>query len=246
MILHQIEALAEAGVTDIVLAVNYRPEIMRNILQRFVRFTSPALGSCCSCSSTLPWLYMLCPTTSSAGGLTRFCASQYEEQFGINITISIESEPLGTAGPLKLAEKILAKDDAPFFVLNSDVTCDYPFKELAAFHKAHGDEGTIVVTKVEEPSKYGVIVHKPNHPTRIDRFVEKPVQFVGNRINAGIYILNTSVLKRIDLRPTSIEQETFPPWSRTASSIRSISRVSGWTLGSPRISSPAPACICPR
>jgi mannose-1-phosphate guanylyltransferase len=95
-------------------------------------------------------------------------------------------------------------------VLNSDVICDYPFGDLAAFHKAHGDEGTIVVTKVEEPSKYGVVVHKPNHPSRIDRFVEKPVEFVGNRINAGIYILNPSVLSRIELRPTSIEQETFP------------------------------------
>lgn len=88
--------------------------------------------------------------------------------------------------------------------------CEYPFAELAEFHAAHGDEGTIVVTKVEEPSKYGVVVHKPDHPSRIDRFVEKPVEFVGNRINAGIYILNPSVLNRIELRPTSIEQETFP------------------------------------
>lgn len=111
---------------------------------------------------------------------------------------------------MKLAEKILGKDDTPFFVLNSDVICEYPFQELADFHKSHGDEGTIVVTKVEEPSKYGVIVHKPSHPSRIDRFVEKPVEFVGNRINAGIYILNPSVLQRIELRPTSIEQETFP------------------------------------
>lgn len=95
-------------------------------------------------------------------------------------------------------------------MLNSDVICDFPFKALAEFHKAHGDEGTIVVTKVDEPSKYGVIVHKPDHPSRIDRFVEKPIEFVGNRINAGIYILNPSVLKRIELRPTSIEQETFP------------------------------------
>jgi len=63
---------------------------------------------------------------------------------------------------------------------------------------------------VEEPSKYGVVVHQPGHESRIDRFVEKPVEFVGNRINAGLYILNPSVLKRIDLRPTSIEQETFP------------------------------------
>ncbi|KAH8666683.1 nucleotide-diphospho-sugar transferase [Xylariales sp. PMI_506] len=169
MILHQIEALAAVGVTDIVLAVNYRPEIMENRLK------------------------------------------EYADKYGVNIVFSVESEPLGTAGPLKLAEHILAKDDTPFFVLNSDVTCEFPFKKLVEFHKAHGDEGTIVVTKVEEPSKYGVIVHKPNHPSRIDRFVEKPVEFVGNRINAGLYILNTSVLNRIEKnRPTSIEQETFP------------------------------------
>ena len=168
MIAHQIEALAAAGVTDIVLAVNYRPEVMTAALKK------------------------------------------YEEQYNIKIEFSVETEPLGTAGPLKLAEKILGKDDRPFFVLNSDVICEFPFQDLADFHAAHGQEGTIVVTKVEEPSKYGVIVHKPDHPSRIDRFVEKPVEFVGNRINAGIYILNPSVLERIELRPTSIEQETFP------------------------------------
>ena len=117
---------------------------------------------------------------------------------------------MGTAGPLKLAEDVLGKDDSPFFVLNSDVICEYPFHKLAEFHKSHGQEGTIVVTKVEEPSKYGVVVHQKGHVSRIDRFVEKPVEFVGNRINAGIYILNPSVLRRIELRPTSIEQETFP------------------------------------
>ena len=168
MILHQVEALAYAGVTDIVLAVNYRPDDMTRALKK------------------------------------------YEETYNISITFSVESEPLGTAGPLKLAEKILGKDENPFFVLNSDVICEYPFSQLAAFHAIHGNEGTIVVTKVEEPSKYGVVVHQPNHPSRIDRFVEKPIEFVGNRINAGIYILNPSVLRRIELRPTSIEQETFP------------------------------------
>ncbi len=168
MILHQVEALAAAGVKDIILAVNYRPEVMVSTLKK------------------------------------------YEEEFGVNITFSVETEPLGTAGPLKLAEDILKKDDSPFFVLNSDIICDYPFKQLAKFHKNHGGEGTIVATKVDEPSKYGVIVHDPQVPNRIDRFVEKPVEFVGNRINAGIYILNPSVIDTIELRPTSIEKETFP------------------------------------
>jgi mannose-1-phosphate guanylyltransferase len=168
MILHQIEALANAGVTDIVLAVNYRPEVMVGTLKK------------------------------------------YEAAYGVSITFSVEEEPLGTAGPLKLAEKVLKKDDSPFFVLNSDVICDYPFAELAKFHKAHGGAGTIVATKVDEPSKYGVIVHDRDTPNLIDRFVEKPVEFVGNRINAGLYILNPEVIDLIDMKPTSIEKETFP------------------------------------
>jgi len=167
MIMHQIEALVKAGVKHIVLAVNYRPEIMVSLL------------------------------------------SKLEEKYGISITFSVEQEPLGTAGPLALAKNVLGKDDAPFFVLNSDVTCSYPFEELRDMHLAHGGEGTIMVTKVDEPSKYGVVLTLPGKST-IDRFVEKPKEFVGNRINAGIYIFNPSVLDRIEAKPTSIESETFP------------------------------------
>ncbi|KAJ2908773.1 mannose-1-phosphate guanyltransferase, partial [Coemansia aciculifera] len=167
MILHQIEALVKAGVTDIVLAVNYKPEVMVAVLKK------------------------------------------YEAKFGITITFSVEKEPLGTAGPLALARDVLGKDDSPFFVLNADVTCEYPFEKMRDFHIGHGNEGTILATKVEEPSKYGVIVTQPNS-SHIDRFVEKPVEFVGNRINAGIYIFSPSILDRIELRPTSIEKEIFP------------------------------------
>lgn len=63
------------------------------------------------------------------------------------MSYSVEDEPLGTAGPLKLAEKVL--DDGsgePFFVLNSDVICDFPFKKMSDFHLSHGKEGTIVVS----------------------------------------------------------------------------------------------------
>ncbi|KAG9286590.1 hypothetical protein G9A89_005358 [Geosiphon pyriformis] len=167
MILHQIEGLVKAGVTDIVLAVNYRPETMEDILKK------------------------------------------YEDQFKVKITFSVETEPLDTAGPLALARDILGKDNSPFFVLNSDIICEYPFEGLRDFHAAHGKQGTIVVTNVQEPSKYGVIV---NHQgtTCIERFVEKPAEFVSSKINAGIYIFNPDMLDRIELRPTSIEKETFP------------------------------------
>jgi len=166
MILHQIEALAKVGVSEVVLAVNYRPRLMSKYLE------------------------------------------VHEKKLGVKISYSEETEPLGTAGPLALARSIL-DDGEPFFVLNSDVICEFPFEDLLAFHRGHGKEGTIMVTKVEEPSKYGVVVYD-QQSGKIQQFVEKPQVYVGNRINAGIYIFNSEILKRIELKPTSIEKEIFP------------------------------------
>ncbi|KAJ3025048.1 UNVERIFIED_CONTAM: mannose-1-phosphate guanyltransferase [Siphonaria sp. JEL0065] len=167
MILHQIEALAKVGVKDVILAVNYQPDVMVEAMQKV------------------------------------------EEQYNIKIHFSIEPEPLGTAGPLALARDILMKDDDVFFVLNSDVICEFPFEGLLAFHKSHGCEGTLMTTRVEDPSKFGVILTKPGS-TQIARFVEKPQEWVGDQINAGIYIFNPAILNRIENRPMSIEKDVFP------------------------------------
>ena len=135
--------------------------------------------------------------------------AEWEAKLGVKITCSQEDTPMGTAGPLGLARAIL--DDGsgdPFFVLNSDVICEFPLAEMLAFHRAKGAEGTILVTRVSDPSKYGVVVVDADE--KVERFVEKPQTFVGDRINAGIYCLSPSVLNRIEDRPTSIEKETFP------------------------------------
>ncbi|KAL4539480.1 hypothetical protein Ndes2437B_g02148 [Nannochloris sp. 'desiccata'] len=167
MICHQIEALRDAGCDEVVLAINYRPQVMMDFLK------------------------------------------EWEVKLGIKITCSQEPEPMGTAGPLALAREIL--DDGsgtPFFVLNSDVICEYPLREMLEFHKKTGAEASILVTKVTDPSKYGVVVM--DDEGKVDRFVEKPKEFVGDKINAGIYCCNPSVLNRIEPRPTSIEKEVFP------------------------------------
>ncbi|XP_064486797.1 mannose-1-phosphate guanyltransferase beta-A-like [Ornithodoros turicata] len=166
MMMHQIEALVEAGVTQVILAVSYRAELLEKEIKA------------------------------------------EEKKLGVKITLSQEEEPLGTAGPLALAKHLLTNDNEPFFVLNSDVICDFPFKEMVNFHKHHGKEGTIVVTRVEEPSKYGVVVY--DEVGRIERFVEKPQEFVSNKINAGLYIFSPAILHRIEVKPTSIEKEVFP------------------------------------
>ncbi|KAK0399005.1 hypothetical protein QR680_002858 [Steinernema hermaphroditum] len=76
------------------------------------------------------------------------------------------------------------------------------------FHQKHGREGTIAVTRVGEPSKYGVVVFDEN-TGRIGRFLEKPQEYGGNKINAGIYVLSPSIFERIH-KPTSIEKVIFP------------------------------------
>jgi mannose-1-phosphate guanylyltransferase len=117
---------------------------------------------------------------------------------------------MGTAGPLILAKEHIVRDNPTglCFVFNSDVSCDYPLEKMIEFHKSHGKEGTILVTEVEDPSKYGVIIAEENG--KINRFVEKPQVFVSNKINAGLYLFNISMIDRIPLKPTSIEREIFP------------------------------------
>ncbi|XP_028046897.1 mannose-1-phosphate guanyltransferase beta isoform X2 [Monomorium pharaonis] len=166
MLLHQIEALVQTNVTEVILAVSYRAQQMEEELVHEAK------------------------------------------KLGVQLIFSHEPEPLGTAGPLALAREYLCASDDPFFVLNSDIICDFPFKQLLEFHENHGKEGTIVVTKVEEPSKYGVVVY--GEDGKIENFVEKPQEFISNKINAGMYILNPSILNRIELKPTSIEKEVFP------------------------------------
>lgn len=168
MVCHQIEALKEAGCDEVVLAINYRPQVMMDFIK------------------------------------------EWEEKLAIKITCSQEPEPMGTAGPLSLARDILDKGNgAPFFVLNSDVICEYPLKKMLEMHKKSNAEATILVTKVEDPSKYGVVVYDEKTGC-IDRFVEKPKEFVGDKINAGIYCCSPKILDRIEPRPTSIEKEVFP------------------------------------
>jgi mannose-1-phosphate guanylyltransferase len=65
-----------------------------------------------------------------------------------------------------------------------------------------------MVTQVQDPSKYGVVVFDPSG--LIERFVEKPSTFISDKINSGIYCFNRKVLSRIPLKPTSIEKEIFP------------------------------------
>jgi NDP-sugar pyrophosphorylase family protein len=82
---------------------------------------------------------------------------------------------------------------------------------VIAHHKAKGAIATIVLTRVENPSAYGLV--ETNADGWIQRFIEKPGpdEITCNTINAGIYILEPSVLKYMPKgEPYSFERGLFP------------------------------------
>lgn len=120
----------------------------------------------------------------------------------------VESEPLGTAGAIRFAAEGL---DERVVVCNGDVLTTLDLTAMIEFHEAADAEATIALTRVDDPSRFGVV------PTRdggaVVAFVEKPPKGKAptDWINAGTYILEQSVIERIPGRlNVSIERATFP------------------------------------
>ncbi len=129
---------------------------------------------------------------------------------GVALHYAVEPEPLDTAGAIRFAARH-AGIDGTFVVLNGDVLTDIPLGALLELHRVAGAEGTIALTPVDDPSRYGVVPTEPSG--RVLGFVEKPPRDEAptNWINAGMYVFEPSVIDRIaDGRKVSVERETFP------------------------------------
>jgi mannose-1-phosphate guanylyltransferase len=132
-------------------------------------------------------------------------------KYGMDIIYSYEKKPLGTGGPIKEAENILNKDNTPFFVLNGDIISSIKYSKLYKRHQSFGGKGTIVIHEVEDPTRFGVV--EISRTNQILKFIEKPTkeEAHSNLVNAGVYVLDHSVLDLIpNGKKASIEREVFP------------------------------------
>lgn len=111
--------------------------------------------------------------------------------WGVSIEYIHEDEPLGTAGALGLLPKNIP--GLPVLLMNGDLLTKVDFQELLSFHVEHGGEATMCVREYVFQVPYGVIQAEEH---RITSIVEKPVHKYF--INAGIYVLNPSILNTID------------------------------------------------
>jgi NDP-sugar pyrophosphorylase family protein len=119
-----------------------------------------------------------------------------------------EDMPRGTAGAVKAVENLI---DDTTIVLNGDVLTDADLRDVVRFHREKQAEATIVLTRVMNPTGYGLI--ETGEDGRVLSFTEKPAEdeITGDTINAGIYVIERSVLGRIPADgPQSFERELFP------------------------------------
>jgi mannose-1-phosphate guanylyltransferase len=129
-------------------------------------------------------------------------------KFGLKIHYICEDIPLGTGGAIKNTEDFF---NDTFIIFNADILSDINIGDMMRFHKEKRAAVTIAVTKVENPSAYGVIEYDKD--LYAESFTEKPKlsEIKSNYINAGIYIFEPNVLKEIPAsRVVSIERETYP------------------------------------
>jgi len=129
-------------------------------------------------------------------------------RFGASIQYSFEETPLGTAGAVKKVEGHL---DGTFVVISGDVLADVNIKTLVEFHRKKAAMATMALTKVKEPTQFGIV--GLDKAGGIIKFKEKPKaeEVFSNLINAGIYVLEPEVM---DLVPKDTKfdfsKDTFP------------------------------------
>ena len=163
-----------------------------------------------------PFLAFLLDTLIAAGFdlailAVGYKSEQIREHFGeryrsLPLRYSVEAEPLGTGGAIKLAMAQVGATSV--FVLNGDTYLDLDYAAMLVAHTQANATLTVAVHGVPDASRYGALDIDDG---RIRGFFEKGCP--GPRlINAGVYLLARDLLNRYSLpRAFSFEADFLMP-----------------------------------
>ncbi|HWA53916.1 MAG TPA: NDP-sugar synthase [Solirubrobacterales bacterium] len=165
---YMIEWLAAHGVSEVVLACGFLPDVLREAL---------------------------------AGE---------EERAGVSIRFVVEPERRGTAGAIRFAADELGEGlEDRFLALNGDVLTDLDLTALLRSHEERGARASIALHPVEDSAAYGLV--RSGEAGAVEAFLEKTGEAVPGEVNAGMYVLERSVLELIPpSEEVSIERDVFP------------------------------------
>jgi len=131
--------------------------------------------------------------------------------FGVNLRYITEPTPMGTGGAYRFAADALRETT---IVFNGDILTNLDIATLLEFHSSTRAEATISLMPVDDPSRYGLV--ETDDSGRVLRFIEKPspeetAKTDINTINAGVYVLEPSILDIIAKGENkSFEYDVFP------------------------------------
>ena len=123
-------------------------------------------------------------------------------KFGVSVQYFNEETPLGNAGALfKLREQLT--DD--FLLLNADAIFDVDFNRFVEAHKSHGGLVTLFTHPNSHPYDSGVLIAGGNGA--VEQWLTKEdarPQWYRNRVNAGLHVINPSVLDMTGIDPDTV------------------------------------------
>ena len=212
--LTQVEAMILAGGlgTRLRSVVSDRPKVLAEVLGR------PFLA------------YLLDQLVAS--GIKRvilcigYLGEQIKETFGtsyrtdqgtMQISYSLETQPLGTGGALLLALPLVRSTRV--LVMNGDSFCGAELEKFHQFHHQKSAPASIVLTQVPDTARYGCVELAADH--RVEKFTEKGQNQGIGWVNGGIYLIESALLNSLNSdhlsiaeqnRPLSLEADLFPQW----------------------------------
>ena len=143
-----------------------------------------------------------------------YLPTQIEAHFGgshggMEVEYRVEASPLGTAGGIRYGAE--GRIDGTFLAMNGDSLRMADIGALLDFHRAKGALATLLLTPVDDPTRFGLV--RLASDGRVAAFLEKPrpEEIDTNLINAGLYVLEPEVLDLVEPgRQLSIERDVFP------------------------------------
>lgn len=130
--------------------------------------------------------------------------SRIAESLKISVTLSIEPQPLGTAGALIHAREHLADE---FLLLNGDTWFDFNWRDLFAFGQKHEFPAAAALRPAPEGKRYETATLADSMVRSIQM---RGAASAGDLIFGGVYYLRRSALDAI-AGPASLEQDVLAP-----------------------------------
>lgn len=127
------------------------------------------------------------------------------------IFISVEREPLGTGGAVRLALPMTGTPEV--LVLNGDSFVEVDWDAFIASHRDSGLPMTMVLRDVEDAGRYGRVV--VDGRGRVVQFEEKRSDAPAGLVNAGAYLFHRDLFHDVPVgEAISLERELMPGFIR--------------------------------